>query len=97
LDRISVNINKHYFLTVCFREKWNLDCKYYSDCEDEDFDEIFENILNNYKFDFYLYEGEMTDYIDNQLDQGEWTDYDYIHRLDSLQNEMRILKSKNNE
>jgi hypothetical protein len=92
---ILADINKHYFLTVCFRENLGLKYKNYPHCEDEDFEEIFENILNNYKFDFYLYEGEMTDYIDAELDREEWTDYDYINRLDSLRNEIRILKSKN--
>ncbi|MCO5251543.1 MAG: hypothetical protein M9949_09010 [Candidatus Kapabacteria bacterium] len=94
---ILADVNKHYFLTVCFKEKWNLECKYYTDRDNEDFEEVFVDILNNYKFDFYLYEGEMTDYMNDLHQRGEWTDYDYINRLDSLQNEMRMRKNLIND
>jgi hypothetical protein len=94
---ILTDVNKHYMLTICFKERWNLDCKYYTDSNNEDFEEVFDSILTNFKFDFYLYEGKMTDYINEIHQRGEWTDYDYINRLDSLRNEMSMRKNKIND
>ncbi|MBS4000658.1 MAG: hypothetical protein KGZ71_09265, partial [Desulfobulbaceae bacterium] len=86
----------HYFITICFNETIELENDRYFDCIDDDFDEVYEYILKNYKFDFHIYRGKIDNYINYLRKNIDWT-RDDISRIDSLRNEMRKRKNKIND